>query len=378
MFPYYVDLCTVSQTRRMDGFRGNPFGHAAMYIKGACKDETAPFPLLRRCRRVATDIDDPEHGAGVSVGRWYRNVNWVAVPGYELFYSGNLKPGERLTREYFDATVQAAIDKRVFDGVELHGDWTRNGDATLRDFVADRSITTDFALQFSRNVFCARVPVTEPVLDEVIAFLNDKNKEYATGKADYNWNLFADNCVHTVRNALAAANFWSPISVLQVWILHLFHLAVPAHEFVNLAVLGSEGPLDDYRDVYAEDVRPRTPRAMRCRISSGSRPGTARWSRRCRCTNPTTSTGPSSDCLPRNRQLEWARPGRPSLAFGKAKRRSGGQSALLPRSLQYSCKYTILADHKRQSRQPCHRSRRLLSDASVASTTTTFCSSATT
>ena len=216
LFPYYVELCALSQWETKDGRRGNPFGHAVMYIKGACKDEAAPFPLLRRCRTVATEIDDPEHGAGVSVGRWFRNVNWVAVPGYELFYTGDLKPGERLTREHFDATVRAAIDKGVFDGVELHGSWTRNGEGSLPEFVAERSIGTDFALQFSRNVFCARNPVTEPVLDEIIAFLNDKNQEYATGKADYNWNLLADNCVHTVRNALAAANFWSPISVLQV------------------------------------------------------------------------------------------------------------------------------------------------------------------
>ena len=226
----------------------------AIYIKGACKDEAAPFPQLRRCRRVATDIEDPEHGAGVSVNRFFRNINWVAVPGYELFYSGNLKPGQRLDQTHVDATVQTAIDKGVFDGVELQEHWTDKTDGTLRDFVADRSITTDFALQFARNVFCARVPVTEPVLDEVIAFLNDKNYEYATGKADYNWNLISDNCVHTVRNALAAANLWSPISVRQVKILHLFHLAVPAHEFVNLAVLGSEGPLDDYRQVYRDDA----------------------------------------------------------------------------------------------------------------------------
>jgi hypothetical protein len=254
LFPYYVELCALSQWETKDRRRGNPFGHAVMYIKGACKDEAAPFPLLRRCRTVATEVDDPEHGAGVSVGRWFRNVNWVAVPGYELFYTGNLKPGERLTQEHFDATVRAAIDKGVFDGIELHGGWTRSKEWSLREFAADRSIGTDFALQFSRNVFCARVPVTVPVLDEIIAFLNDKNQEYATGKADYNWNLLADNCVHTVRNALAAANFWSPISVLQVKIRALFHLAVPANEFVNLAVLSSEGPIDDYRQIYSEDA----------------------------------------------------------------------------------------------------------------------------
>ena len=72
------------------------------------------------CRGVATELNDPEHGAGVSVGRWFRNVNWVAVPGYELFYEGNLKTGERLTQASFEATVRDAIAKGVYKGVEFH------------------------------------------------------------------------------------------------------------------------------------------------------------------------------------------------------------------------------------------------------------------
>jgi hypothetical protein len=253
LFPHYVELCALSQWSRIDGTgRGNPFGHAVMYIKGACKDEQAPFPQLRRCRSVATTFDDPEHGVGVSVGRWFRNVNWIAIPDHNLFYTGNLEPGQRLTQEHFKATVRAAIDKGVFNGVELHPGWTQNAQWTLKDYVADQSITADFALQFSRNVFCARMPVPEPILDEVITFLNDKNYEYATSDVDYNWSLLANNCVHTVRNALAAANVWRPMSVREVKIRHLFNLAVPANEFVNLGILGAEGPMEDYRDVQEE------------------------------------------------------------------------------------------------------------------------------
>jgi hypothetical protein len=252
LFPYYVELCTISQFSRKDGRRGNPFGHALMYIKGACKDENAPFPRLRRCHGTATALDDEEHGAGVSVGRWLRNVNWIAVPGYDLVFNGNLKPGERLTREHFDKTVKLAIARGVYDGVEFHPGWKSSPESTLEEYVANHSVSADFALQFARNVFCARVPVPEPVLNEIIAFLNDKNIEYATGKADYNWNLVSNNCVHTVRNALAAANIWSPVSVLGVKIRHLFRLAVPANEFVNLALEASEGPLDSYREIQAD------------------------------------------------------------------------------------------------------------------------------
>jgi hypothetical protein len=88
LFPYYVDLCATSQFRSKLKGEGGVAGHAVMYIKGACKDERASFPQLRRCKGIATEFDDPEHGAGVSVGRWFRNVNWVAVPGYKLFSRG--------------------------------------------------------------------------------------------------------------------------------------------------------------------------------------------------------------------------------------------------------------------------------------------------
>jgi hypothetical protein len=211
LFPYYVELCATSQFRSKLKGEGGVAGHAVMYIKGACKDEQAPYPQLRRCRAAATELADPEHGAGVSVGRWFRNVNWVAIPGYELFYRGNLKTGERLTQAHFEATVRDSIDKGIYKGVEFH-DYPSAGEAGLENFVANEGIGTDFALQFARSAFCARLPVNEPMLNEVIAFLNDKNREYAEGEADYNWSVWADNCSHTLRNALAAANIWPPLS----------------------------------------------------------------------------------------------------------------------------------------------------------------------
>jgi hypothetical protein len=134
LFPYYVELCATSQFRSKLKGEGGVAGHAVMYIKGACKDEQAPFPQLRRCRVAATRLDDPEHGAGVSVNRWFRNVNWVAIPGYELFYQGNLKFGERLTQAHFEAAVHDAISKGVYDGVEFHDYPSASGGAGLENF----------------------------------------------------------------------------------------------------------------------------------------------------------------------------------------------------------------------------------------------------
>ena len=256
LFPYYVELCAASQFRsKLTGEGGGVAGHAVIYLKGACKDEDAPFPRLRRCRAVATSLEDPEHGAGVSVNQMFKNVNWVAVPGYELFFEGNLKAGERLTSTQFDAVERQAIAKRIYTGVTFHRFPGATSDTNLREFLTRAGIGTDLALQFARSVFCARLPVTADMLNQVIAFLNDKNREYAEGEADYNWSAWADNCSHTMRNALAAANIWSPLSVRAVKFRQIFNLAIPANEFVNLAELMTQGDLDDYREILRDGPR---------------------------------------------------------------------------------------------------------------------------
>jgi len=254
LFPYYVELCATSQFRSKLKGEGGVAGHAVMYIKGACKDQQAAFPQLRQCRVAATELSDPEHGAGVSVGRWFRNVNWVAIPGYDLFYQGNLKLGEPLTQAHFDATVHDVVSKGVYNGVQFHTSPSTAADASLENFIAEEGIGTDLALQFARSVFCARLPITEPMLHEIIDFLNDKNREYAEGAADYKWSVWADNCAHTLRNALAA-NIWPPLSVRAVKFRQLFNLAVPANEFVNLAMQGTESDIDDYQEIQHDGPR---------------------------------------------------------------------------------------------------------------------------
>jgi hypothetical protein len=255
LFQYYVELCAASQFRGKIAGTGGVAGHAVMYLKGACRDDDALFPRLRRCRAAATSLGDPEHGAGISVNRWFKNVNWVAVPSHDLFFDGNLQPGERLTQARFEAVEQDVIAKGIYKGVALQRYPGADTDTNLRGFLERESIGTDLALQFARSVFCARLPVTEGMLDQVIGFLNDKNREYAEGEANYNWSVWADNCTHTLRNALAAANIWSPLSVRTIKIRQIFNLAVPANEFVNLAELMTRGDLEDYRNILEDGPR---------------------------------------------------------------------------------------------------------------------------
>lgn len=255
LFPYYAELCAVSQWRSHSKGTGGVPGHAVMYLKGACKDETAPWPRLRRCRRAAADPHDVEHGAGISVNRWLRNVNWLAFPGRDLFYAGNVRPGERLTQERADATVRDAVAAGVLHGVELHDYPAAEGEHDPDNFLLHHALATDFALQYGRSVFCARMPLAEGMLVEAMEFLNALNDEYAGGEADYQWSGLHDNCVHTLRNALAAASVWSPTSVRVIKLRQLFNLAIPANEFVNLARLGAEGPIDDYEEIHRDPAQ---------------------------------------------------------------------------------------------------------------------------
>ena len=252
LFPYYVELCTTSQFRPKEGNLGGVAGHAVMYIKGACKDEDAPFPKLRRCRAAATSAGDPEHGAGVSVNRWLRNVNWLAFPGNALFFKGNLKSGEPLTQAHFDATVRDAIEKGVYDGVEFH-DFPAGGD--LESFVTNHSIGTDFALQFARSVFCARVPGDRAGFGRGYCFSERQERRVRHGRGRLQLE-----CASPTTASIPSATLWPPpISGRRYRCgrsssARLFNLAVPANEFVNLARLGAEGPLENYREIQNDDL----------------------------------------------------------------------------------------------------------------------------
>lgn len=251
LFDHYVELCAVSQYRSFERGPGGIPGHAVMYLKGACKDTEAPIPALRPCRRAARRLDDPEHGAGVSVNRWLQNVNWVSVPGGPLFFDGNLESGAPVDAASADRAVRAALEAGVFEGVVWRSDTPAHG--SLEEVVETQSLATDFALRFSRTIYCARLPVTDEMMSDIIDYLNLLNEEYAAGRADYDWSGLTDNCAHLLRNALAAASIWKPRSVGASKLRAILHVSVPTNEVIELAKLGAEGPLADGRDVYRND-----------------------------------------------------------------------------------------------------------------------------
>jgi hypothetical protein len=222
-----------------------------MYLKGACKDESAPTPELRPCKTVATSVDDPEHGAGVSVNRWLQNANWVATPSHRLFFQGDLEQGDAVTPETLARTVHAVIEAGVFHGVAFAPDMPPR--SSLEEVVGAEFVGTDFALRVARTAYCARLPVTDEMMGDIIDYLNAVNRAYASGRARYNWSGYSDNCAHLLHNALAAASVWRPRSVQTSKLRQIGNLSVPANEVIDLAKLGTEGPLTSGREVYRND-----------------------------------------------------------------------------------------------------------------------------
>ena len=244
LFPYYVELCALSQFRGKNKNIGGIPGHSVMYLHGACRDPKSNYPQLCLCE----DADTAYDGVGVTVNRYTKNANWIAIPGRELFYQGNLGPDDRVTEQAVEAVTQQAIDLGLYDGLELLDDVKEKN---LTDFVREESVGTDFALTFARSIFCARLPVTKAMMQEMVLYLNDLNNQYRTGQKEYHWEGLHDNCAHVTRNALAAASIWKPTKAGGKGVRH--EMAIPANEYLNLVLRSDEFPLEDFEAILQDE-----------------------------------------------------------------------------------------------------------------------------
>jgi hypothetical protein len=248
LFPHYAELCAVSRFNRLGVEHGGAAGHAVLYLKGACRDESAPFPTLRMCPEVVNDLRDPRHGVGVSVNAAYKNVNWVAYPGRRLFFNGNLERGQTLTQEHFDATIHSIVDLGVLRGVEVDEERLvfTHPEAPLEERLAESLMGTDVAIRFARSVWCASVPLERAQLERAVDHLNQLNRRYASGEASYDYSLYYDNCLRALHDSLAAAGVWEPVKERSRFLGQLFQMKVPANEVIQLAERVARFPVDDF------------------------------------------------------------------------------------------------------------------------------------
>jgi hypothetical protein len=198
---------------------------------------------------------------GVSVNRAFRNVAWVAIPGRDEFFQGGLAAERTLDKRSYDAALHRATTAGWFAGVAINEETSRQSPKvmTAAEVVVWHSIGTDFALNFARTAYCARLPMTRDRMGKVIAYLNAVND--TAQKSGYIWNMYTNNCSHVAHNALAAAGVWDPkeargpgvinvtkdvLSVAKVLALgRMSDFSFPANNFVRLYEAGNERPIDD-------------------------------------------------------------------------------------------------------------------------------------
>ena len=210
---------------------------------------------------AGTDVSDPDSGTGISFNKIFDNVNWVAIPGRDEFFRGGLAPEQNLDKDFFEAAIHRATTAGWFAGVRSKDAVMRRRPQAMRpeEFIVRHSIGTDFALNFARTAYCARLPMSRDAMGKVIAYLNSANESAQT--SGYVWNMYTNNCSHVAHNALAAAGVWDPkaargpgainvakdvMSVASALALRqMSDFSFPANNFVRLYEAGSERPIDD-------------------------------------------------------------------------------------------------------------------------------------
>ncbi len=248
LFPYYAELCAVSELKKKPGFgaelASGVGGHAILYLNGVCRDRRAGYPVIGLC---GDDTPPEERGVGLSVSAHFKNAAWVATPGRDFLFHGTLRPGERLTRAVYAQTQAAAEAKGIYDGVEFHDSVFADMPPQMsrRDYQYEVSVATDYAIGFGRDRYCARMPLDRERMTALITYLNELNVPYRAGEKVFEWNVLNNNCSHVAHNALAAAGVWSEWPMDRFLLLAAFSFPVPKNEFVNLARRTNDMPIDD-------------------------------------------------------------------------------------------------------------------------------------
>ncbi|APH58807.1 hypothetical protein [Granulibacter bethesdensis] len=253
LFPYYVDICATSQIQKKPGFgasdRGGVGGHMGFFLHGACADRDAHYPVLHLCR------PGEEDGVGIGMDAHFSSAKWSAARGRSFFFHGGMSPDETLTPARYTQILQQARQDGVLDGISFHDDRFDEKPAAVSDEDWKYQLTagTDFALGMGRGTYCARVPVSQKDMLQIIDFMNAQNAPYRSGKEVFRWSVFTDNCGHLAHNALNAAEYWPEWPIDRPMLLAIFDFPVPKNEYVNVMMRSQSLPLEDVAALYRDD-----------------------------------------------------------------------------------------------------------------------------
>jgi hypothetical protein len=258
VFPYYAENCALSQLGKKPGFGADISsgfgGHGVLYLNRVCRRQDVDYPVLQMCdEQGGTPSAD---GVGLSVNAHYKNATWVAVEGRDFFFRGGLKDGEPLSRDTYRTVLAQAQRKRIYDDVTFHDEVYDGMPAgfTRQRFQYEISASTDYAIHFGRNTYCARVPLSRAQMVKIVDYLNAVNEPYRTGKEIFHWNVLTHNCSHINHNALAVAGLWEEWPMDRFILISAFDFPVPKNEFVNTMRRTNDMPIDDLEAVFDDEA----------------------------------------------------------------------------------------------------------------------------
>lgn len=261
LFPFYAELCAVSEINKKPGFgaaiNGGFGGHSVLYLNGVCREPDAGYPVIKICDGApdGSSASIETRGVGLSVNDHFKNTNWVATEGKDFLFYGALQPGDRVTVDGYRRTQAEAMKMGILDGVQFHGRFFEKMPTGMsrRAFMYEISISTDYAVNFGRDRYCGRVPLNRAQMSRVVTYLNAVNQPYREGKKKFQWDVLRNNCSHLTHNALAAAGIWDEVGVEQSIIVSALDFPVPKNEFVNLMQRTNDFPLDNLMALYGDD-----------------------------------------------------------------------------------------------------------------------------
>lgn len=256
-YPYYAEVSALTEIRKKPGFgvtlNSGIGGHSVLYLNGVRLDRQAGYPVLSLCD---PDASPARHGVGVSVNSHFSNANWVAAEGRDFVWRGALEPGERLTQAAYERTQDRAKAMGVLDGVEFHDHLFRAKPRGMskRDYMYEISIATDYAMNFGRDIYAARVPLDHARMAAIVGFLNGLNAPYRNASRVYRWRVLNDNCSHVTHNALASAGIWADWPTGRFFAIAAFGFPVPKNEFVDLVLRTNDLPIQDAQALFDDSL----------------------------------------------------------------------------------------------------------------------------
>lgn len=240
-FPTYFEYCTGSRWKLQNGEEGGKPGHGFTYIHGLCKDYRSSYPQVIPCSAVSLELKEkyPHDGVGISLDKNFSNVMWVAVPGRDFTFFGDITTPRFTTEDDVKNVIQKALDLKIFNDVVHKGEVPQalpfNSPEYL-EAVADATLGTEYAVNWARELHCVKIPVKEETLPAVAKFLNESNNQFKSGPG-YEWDKITNNCAHLSINTSHVMGINKPIKIGESGIKKFLNMALPSNTFMMYADL---------------------------------------------------------------------------------------------------------------------------------------------